>query len=141
MVAALGLYCDQLEAPGVLTPSFQHYGSELKMVAAASRRLVERLLMLGEADGILADDGTSDTALLPMARTGAKSNRYWEYMPPTLIRDLSWDLQTNRNLLTALAGPAVSVTLDAVGGAPPCTAASGSSLRRVEPRPLPWRKK
>ncbi len=119
MVAALGLYCDLLETPGVLSPSFQHYGSELKMVAAASRRLVDRLVTLGDTAVTATDDGTTVTALLPMSRTGAKSNRYWEYLPPTLIRDLSWDLQTNRNLLAALAGPAVSVTLDAVGGALP----------------------
>jgi len=37
MVAALGLYCDLLEEPGVFSEPFRHYGSELKMVASASR--------------------------------------------------------------------------------------------------------
>src|SRR5579863_2858721 len=37
MVTALGLYCDLLEEPGVLTTPFLHYGRELKQVAAASR--------------------------------------------------------------------------------------------------------
>jgi hypothetical protein len=32
MVAALGLYCDLLSEPGVLSATHQHYGSELKMV-------------------------------------------------------------------------------------------------------------
>jgi hypothetical protein len=46
MVTALGLYCDLLEEPGVLTAPFTHYGNELRLVAAASRRLVEKLVAL-----------------------------------------------------------------------------------------------
>ena len=46
MVTALGLYCDLLEEPGVLATQFLHYGSELRLVAAASRRLVEKLVAL-----------------------------------------------------------------------------------------------
>jgi signal transduction histidine kinase len=46
MVTALGLYCDLLEEPGVLAPPFLHYGSELRLVAAASHRLVEKLVAL-----------------------------------------------------------------------------------------------
>lgn len=44
MVTALGLYCDLLEEPGVLATPFSHYGNELRLVAAASRRLVEKLV-------------------------------------------------------------------------------------------------
>ena len=46
MVTALGLYCDLLEEPGVLATAYAHYGSELRLVAAASRRLVEKLAAL-----------------------------------------------------------------------------------------------
>ena len=46
MVTALGLYCDLLEEPGVLAQPFLHYGSELRLVATASRRLVEKLVAL-----------------------------------------------------------------------------------------------
>src|SRR5664279_2546086 len=46
MVTALGLYCDLLEEPGVLAVPFAHYGSELRLVAAASRQLVEKLVTL-----------------------------------------------------------------------------------------------
>ncbi len=46
MVTALGLYCDLLEEPGVLTTPYPHYGNELRLVAAASRRLVEKLVAL-----------------------------------------------------------------------------------------------
>ena len=64
MVTALGLYCDLLEEPGVLATPFLHYGSELRLVAAASRRLVEKLVAL-------------DTVKAPEAgfhsRTGARA--------------------------------------------------------------------
>src|SRR5208337_1997079 len=46
MVTALGLYCDLLEEPGVLASPFTHYAHELRLVAAASRRLVEKLVAL-----------------------------------------------------------------------------------------------
>src|ERR1035441_9868113 len=46
MVTALGLYCDLLEEPGVLAAPYRHYGGELRLVANASRRLVEKLVAL-----------------------------------------------------------------------------------------------
>jgi signal transduction histidine kinase len=52
MVTALGLYCDLLEEPGVLAPPFSHYGNELRLVAAASRSLVEKLVALDTLSGL-----------------------------------------------------------------------------------------
>jgi hypothetical protein len=46
MVTALGLYCDLLDEPGVLATPFMHYGHELRLVAAASRRLVEKIVAI-----------------------------------------------------------------------------------------------
>jgi ribosomal-protein-alanine N-acetyltransferase len=46
MVTALGLYCDLLEEPGVLAVPFTHYGSELRLVAAASRRGVGHVMTI-----------------------------------------------------------------------------------------------
>jgi hypothetical protein len=46
MVTALELYCDLLAEPGVLAENSLHYASELKLVAAASRQLVEKLMLL-----------------------------------------------------------------------------------------------
>ena len=46
MVTALGLYCDLLEEPGVLAPHSSIMASELRLVASASRRLVEKLVAL-----------------------------------------------------------------------------------------------
>jgi len=51
MVTALGLYCDLLEEPGVLAVPFAHYCNELRLVAAASRRLVEKLVALDNQAG------------------------------------------------------------------------------------------
>jgi signal transduction histidine kinase len=125
MVAALGLYCDLLEEPGVLAATHRHYGTELQMVAAASRRLVERLMTLGgqEKPSIAPAGNTtqinSPLSLPEVAANKPKTTKYWDEMPPKLIGDLAWELQTNRNLLAALAGPAVTVTVNAVGGALP----------------------
>jgi signal transduction histidine kinase len=125
MVAALGLYCDLLSEPGVLSATHQHYGSDLRIVAAASRRLVDRLADLGgRQKTTTTPDGNPaqmDFArLLPTtAANNSKAAKYWEEMPPKLIGDLAWELQTNRNLLAALAGPAINLTLDIVGGALP----------------------
>jgi hypothetical protein len=63
MVSALACFCDLLEAPGVLTEPYQHYGNELKLVASASRRLIDKLLTLDGASAV----ATNDTALNVMA--------------------------------------------------------------------------
>ena len=67
MVTALGLYCDLLEEPGVLATQFLHYGSELRLVAAASRRLVEKLVAL-DAENVPAAGSFQDRGN-PLRRT------------------------------------------------------------------------
>src|SRR5580704_1145409 len=68
MVTALGLYCDLLEEPGVLATAYTHYAHELRLVAAASRRLVEKLVMLDANTSALASaDG-------PRANARAEEN-------------------------------------------------------------------
>lgn len=124
MVAALGLYCDLLEAPGVLALPFQHYGSELKMVAAASRRLVDRLAAMdtGVPARMAKPNAVPNLARSVKPETvSAKSrtHQYWDHLPATLINDLAWELQANRNLLAALAGPNIAVIVTAVEGMQP----------------------
>ena len=46
MVTALDLYCDLLQEPGVLASPFSHYCGELRLVAAASRRLIDKLMSI-----------------------------------------------------------------------------------------------
>ncbi len=63
MVAAMGLYCDLLEEPGVLAAPFRHYAGELRLVAGASRRLIEGLVRL-ERDCNLHDSSRDVSSLL-----------------------------------------------------------------------------
>ncbi len=44
MVTALELYCELLQEPGVLASPFLHFGDELQLVAAAGRRLLDKLI-------------------------------------------------------------------------------------------------
>lgn len=178
MVTALGLYCDLLEEPGVLATPFIHYGQELRLVAMASRRLVEKivtldfqsagraaalpdLLTLAPAEsgpsGIAAHDlvssgidrvssnidlaswgldpvhgdttpGGLNSSQKPDAR--AHANRRWDLLPAAPVTDLAAELVANRNLLAALAGPSIVLTVQAEGGARPVRL-TGEDLTRV----------
>lgn len=191
MVTALGLYCDLLEEPGVLATPFAHYGSELRLVAAASRRLVEKLVALdaeisaapqggglrtshsgdwsaaglsdpelqqalerslernlaGNLDRTLegkldfnsnfSSDSrrnsnpdpasapgfsllTGDPASEPASAAGfgpaLGRGLRWESIFAEPIRNLAAELAANRNLLAALAGPGIAVTVETDGG-------------------------
>jgi signal transduction histidine kinase len=158
MVTALGLYCDLLDEPGVLATPFAHYSQELRMVAAASRRLVEKLVALdaraasrgahpGDCPGVGAHapdpfpgscpDPGPNLRPNPGSNLGIDSGACFAPLPelnPARTRDSSWrtdllpalpvpnlaaELIANRNLLAALAGPAIALTVDAQGGAQP----------------------
>ena len=122
MVTALGLYCDLIEEPGVLANPFIHYGSELRLVAAASRKLVEKLVALD------LNLETERDARMELNRGGAVDPRRpasfddawqpgWETKPSIPISSLSVELLANHNLLAALAGPSITLTVDVDGGA------------------------
>jgi signal transduction histidine kinase len=156
MVTALGLYCDLLEEPGVLAAPFLHYGSELRLVATASRRLVEKLVALdtrqapprgtgcldrsvtaGTATGLAAlstDMGLArEEGRLPAQRwTGTRTEQTerWDLLPAEPIRNLASELLANRNLLAALAGPAIALTVDAEGCSKPVKL-TGEDLTRI----------
>lgn len=139
MVTALTLYCDLLEEPGVLEPPFLRYGSELRLVAAASRRLVEKLVAL---DTVNETGETGRGNLLPSAvrpaegfwaaaETGRASNfQVFEPLPAPLIDNFAAELTANRNLLAALAGPALSLTMKIDGSALPVML-TGEDLTRI----------
>lgn len=148
MLTALGLYCDLLEEPGVLTAPYLHYGNELRLVAAAARRLVEKLVVL-DADRLQASPGRTrnraesetgnkarnqtrnDTRISKNAAQQAwNRTRNWDLMPAVLIDNLALELRANRDLLAALAGPSVSVTVNIQGGALP-VGLTGEDLTRV----------
>jgi len=152
MVTALGLYCDLLEEPGVLTTPYMHYGHELRLVAVASRRLVEKIAAI-DAQG---DAKTGTPAAYPLAsepwiaaqgperasgttlsgvsrrdsQEDANRNRRWDLLPAVPVANLAAELLANRNLLSALAGPSIGLTVDADGGAWPVRL-TGEDLTRV----------
>jgi signal transduction histidine kinase len=134
MVTALGLYCDLLEEPGVLTSGFQHYAGELRLVATASRRLVEKMLALdarhGTDAGLLSDLGAARTGAEAHSTRWLEQARRWDLLPPKLINNLAGELTANRNLLSALAGPSIALTVDVEGGALPVRL-TGEDLTRV----------
>lgn len=141
MVTALGLYCDLLQEPGVLATPYAHYGSELRLVAAASRRLVEKLVALDMRDGD-ARVSLERNSVPPGLRGGSaflggmatdlqpRAARAWDLMPAIPIDNMAGELLANRNLLAALAGPAIAVTVDAEGGTLPVRL-TGEDLTRV----------
>jgi signal transduction histidine kinase len=164
MVTALGLYCDLLEEPGVLSVPFLHYGQELRLVAAASRRLVEKLMALDhrvEVDPFAPSvAGIHDTRTQVAARQDAGIDsrrlpfsfpergedrgqnpvhatplrqdraRRWDILPGEPIANLAAELMANRNLLAALAGTTIILTVDTSGGALPVHL-TGEDLTRV----------
>jgi signal transduction histidine kinase len=167
MVAAMDLYCDLLEEPGVLSAPFRHYAGELRLVGGASRRLLEKLAILDLAadwtKGMTKNgpsEGGADTPLesqmsdaaWPAAATSPASlamvDQVLESTPPLVlegrsplgqagvfqyeepIQDLAVDLLANQNLLSAIAGPGVTVALSISGGHRPI-AMAGDDLTRV----------
>lgn len=150
MVTALGLYCDLLEEPGVLAAPYAHYGQELRLVAAASRRLVEKIVALDAQRAEAASPAASrppewgrwtaapgtetgagpENGLRPNAGDPPVRNRRWDLLPAVPVANLAAELLANRNLLSALAGPSIGLTIDADGGARPVRL-TGEDLTRV----------
>lgn len=148
MGTALGLYCELLEQPGVLAPAYQHYARELKMVAAANRRLVEKLSLL-QSNPLESNHHTSahrrpeqprhaePSAIAcgssrnsrPASAAHATAGR-WALLPAVPIQDLAAELRSNRNLLAALAGPAIQLSMEIDGGALPVRI-TGEDLTRI----------
>lgn len=135
MVTALSLYCDLLEEPGVLAASHRHYGGELRLLADASRRLVEKISLL---------DHREDEEPLPegsplQGRLFAETPepryplgiRGIEPVSIGRIDDLREELLASRDLLAALAGPSISVTVNACGGAWSVQVTSESLIRAL----------
>ena len=118
MVTALELYSDLLGEPGVLSPDFAHYAGELKLVASASRRLVEKLMAL---DGQMGEDEdeTDTPAWLRRIPKPQPAQLAEQRLPGDLIDNFARELEGNRNLLNAMAGISISVTVKTEGGVHP----------------------
>jgi len=136
LLTALNLYSDLLSEPGVLAPAFSHYGNELRMIAAAGRGLVSKLLPnagfepprvsfegrdWGAAAASCEVPGEFYSGGLPSrprAITGQREmERIDDEFAASPIANLAAELLAGRNLLAALAGPGIAVTVDVEGGA------------------------
>ena len=142
MVTALDLYCDLLDEPGVLTATHRHYAAELRLVASSSRRLLTRLDEVAQpthsrAQAISALGPVDPAAqltegpLAPAVQPGpqlvpSRRSRFALREPVTSLAD---ELMAMRNLLAALAGPAITVGLSLDGGYRPIPMASDDLTR------------
>ena len=163
MVTALSLYCDLLEEPGVLAATHRHYGSELRLVAEASRSLVEKLALFDDQDapgGRTAAERSLEgrpfpgkpRSERPAAQSGLGSispesvssgsissgsissgpimqKSINDLAGHLLIADLREDVLASRNVLAAIAGPAIALTVEADGGAWPIQMMSEDLIR------------
>jgi signal transduction histidine kinase len=115
MVTALALYCDLLAEPGVLADGYTHYAGELRLVAAASRRLVEKLMMidLGDSTGL---DPALSSGSFPRNPT-IPADSLANPLPDDSIDNLQQELLANYNLLDALTGLSIGISIRTEGGA------------------------
>ena len=137
MVTALDLYCDLLQDPGVLGRPFVHYAGELRLIAAASRRLVEKLMLIEPSHTSVNLDSDTKTGAVhidPFRSTVGhphdENPHQWKNIPAEPIRNLAQELLANRSLLASLAGPTIALTVDAQGGAVPVRL-TGEDLTRI----------
>lgn len=135
MVTALALYCELLDEPGVLSSPFHHYGTELRMVAESSRRLLDRMLLLDSRQAKARPPAKPRTShlegrILEGANAGNAMSELSASDTSEAIADLREEVLANRNVLSALAGPNVAVSVNACGGAVPVRM-SGEELTRI----------
>jgi signal transduction histidine kinase len=98
--------------------------------------LVEKLVAIesGEDSGLGGpDDNSFEQSGLSWAKTTPRHPHpmtTWEPLPATQINDLATELQSGGNLLSALAGPAICLTVDTSGAELPVRM-SGEDLTRI----------
>jgi signal transduction histidine kinase len=157
MAASINLYCDLLEEPGVLSFPFRHYAGELRLVAGASSRLLEKL----ETLDLATDDSTrvrtsvegqidrsSSFQLIPVSGRSPEPDSHSEprlnvvaegrtrggqgrIVPDRVpIVSLADELNANRGLVSALIGPRISLAISIEGGNHPI-AMTSDDLTRV----------
>jgi signal transduction histidine kinase len=136
MVTALALYCELLEEPGVLNPAALHLAQELRLVTAASWRLLEKLARV-ERRGPVNHAGRSAWRSSPLVEAlpgtrpaGTRQVTAAERPCYPGIEDLAVEVESNRNLLAALTGPGVTVRVRTNGGACPVRL-NGEDLTRI----------
>lgn len=122
MGAALSLYCDLMAEPGVLAEGYGNYAAELRLVAAASHRLTEKLALFGAEDALSAGgEGNACRAARPASCAGRLQpvGEAAGRLPGDPIENLQQEVLANRNLLAAIVGAGVRISVRTEGGARP----------------------
>ncbi len=119
MAAALELYCHLLEEPGVLAPEYRHYGSELRLVAIACRRLIEKLAAFEwpAAESPFSSQHREPGAVGRVGWDRRRKPARSDSFAAESIGNLAAELATKRDLLAALAGPSIVLSVHVHGGA------------------------
>jgi len=107
LIGALGLYCDLMSRPGVISPDFQHYLTELRHLAVRGESLIERLLHLDwEQFGVTVANSA------PAADAVAGAMNKLPYGVHPCVVDPAVALERLRGLLTRLVGGAIELMVD-----------------------------
>ena len=114
LLGALSLYCDLLEAPGVLDARHRHYAAELRLIYERSGALLSRLLHL-------TPEPISVATVHPTAATGKAAPAHQS--PAETLRTLA-------PLLSSLAAPYAHVSLE-VAPRLPHIELSAEALERI----------
>ena len=128
MVTALVLYCDLLSEPGVLSAQHLHFVEELRLISAATRRLVEKLTQMDasvscEAAPQAAEEGGRIAAVAQRAGGSAT------YEPGEPMVNFREEVLATHNLLNSIAGHGITVTTWAEQGARPVRLSSEDLTR------------
>ena len=118
LLAALALYCDLLNVPGVLRPEHQHYATELRLISDRSSALIHRLLAAPVATSPDPAQSSGATPLsLPPKLLRRRNARASDSVPPTpnhaaILRSLA-------PVLERIAAGAARVTVTSPVSLPP----------------------
>ncbi|MFP5237895.1 MAG: sensor histidine kinase [Acidobacteriota bacterium] len=129
LVTALGLYCDLLAEPGVLAGAHRHYLDELRLISAATRRLVDELGAFCGFRGVSAM-GMADSAVREVGARAGGAVSSPVALPPVPIPNLAAELRASHNMLQAIAGAGITVRTEIDGGESPVRL-TGEDLTRV----------
>jgi signal transduction histidine kinase len=128
MVSAIDLYCDLLAEPEVLSARFLHYAGELRLIGVTCRRLLARMAALGSTtepeahsqpvnllppQEVLANNhpDLANPATIPAVSSASNSANGRIVFEGQPVENLAEELLANQNLLSALAGPGIALSM------------------------------
>jgi signal transduction histidine kinase len=141
LVASIVLYCDLLDDlginqpglndpemnnPGPMPPEARHYGGELRLIAHASQQMLNAMAAITSQSPVSPGPSPADNAA-GMAHTVSRS-RLTSGLH--FLDSLAGEVKANQRLLSALAGPGVSISITLAGGSEPISI-SAADLSRV----------